>query len=100
LEICPTSNRLTGAVLVDHPHPYVDFDRLGCVVTIDSDDPALFDTSITEEYELVERTAGPGALERYVRNAIEATFAPPIEKRAMRAQLDRAVAELHERSSS
>jgi adenosine deaminase len=100
LEICPTSNRLTGAVLVDHPHPYVDFDRLGCVVTIDSDDPALFDTSITGEYELVESTAGPAALERYVRNAIEATFAQPTEKRAMRAQLDRAVAELHERSSS
>jgi adenosine deaminase len=100
LEICPTSNRLTGAVLIDHPHPYVDFDRLGCVVTIDSDDPALFDTSITGEYELVESTAGPAALERYVRNAIEATFAQPIEKQSMRAHLDRAVAELHERSSS
>jgi|SRR5580692_810064 adenosine deaminase len=100
LEICPTSNRLTGAVLTDHPHPYVDFDRLGCIVTIDSDDPALFHTSIAREYELVERTAGPGALESYVRNAIEATFAQPIEKQAMRAQLDRTVAELHERSSS
>ena len=72
----------------------------GCVVTIDSDDPALFDTSITGEYELVESTAGPAALERYVRNAIEATFAQPIEKQSMRAHLDRAVAELHERSSS
>jgi adenosine deaminase len=100
LEICPTSNRLTGAALPDHPHPYVDFDRLGCVVTIDGDDPALFGTSITREYELVESIAGPAALERYVRNAIEATFAAPIEKQAMRAQLDEAVAELHERSSS
>src|SRR5579863_4312735 len=100
LEICPTSNRLTGAVLADHPHPYVDFDRLGCVVTIDSDDPALFDTSITREYEIVESIAGPAALERYVRNAIEATFAQPIEKQAIRARLDEAVAELHERSSS
>ena len=34
------------------------------------------------------------------RYAIEATFAQPVEKRAMRAQLDQAVAELHERSSS
>jgi adenosine deaminase len=100
LEICPTSNRLTGAALAAHPHPYVDFDRLGCIVTIDSDDSALFNTSIAREYELVESTAGPGALERYVRNAIEATFAQPIEKQAMRAQLDEAVAELHERSSS
>src|ERR1700722_18012196 len=96
LEICPTSNRLPGAVLADHPHPYVDFDRLGCIVTIDSDDPALFHTSIAREYELVESIAGPAALERYVRNAIEATFASPSEKLAMRAQLDAAIAELHE----
>jgi adenosine deaminase len=100
LEICPTSNRLTGAALADHPNPYVDFDRLGCVVTIDSDDPALFATSVSREYELVESIAGAAALERYVRNAIEATFAPPVEKQAMRALLDEAVAELHERSSS
>ena len=100
LEICPTSNRLTGVALTGHPHPYADFDRLGCVVTIDSDDPALFETSITREYELVESIAGPAALERYVRNAIEATFAAPIEKQAMRTQLEEAVAELHERSSS
>jgi adenosine deaminase len=100
LEICPTSNRLTGAALRDFPNPYVDFDALGCVVTIDADDPALFGTSIAREYELVESVAGPAALERYVRNAIEATFAQPIEKQAMRAQLDEAVAELHERSSS
>jgi adenosine deaminase len=100
LEICPTSNRLTGAALEDHPKPFVDFDRLGCVVTIDGDDPALFATSIEREYELVERAAGPAALERYVRNAIEATFAQAGEKQAMRARLDEAVAELHEPSSS
>ena len=100
LEICPTSNQLTGAALTDSPQPYVDFDRLGCVVTIDSDDPALFGTSITQEYEVVESIAGAAALERFVRNAIEATFAQPSEKKAMRAQLDDAVAELHERSSS
>jgi adenosine deaminase len=100
LEICPTSNRLTGAALTEHPNPYVDLDRLGCVVTIDDDDPALFATSISREYALVESVAGAAALERYVRNAIEATFAPSVEKQAMRAQLDEAVAELHERSSS
>ena len=27
LEICPTSNRLTGVALQGHPHPYEDFDR-------------------------------------------------------------------------
>ncbi len=94
LEICPTSNRLTGAALSGHPHPYLDFDRRRCIVTIDCDDPTLFATSIEHEYALVEDVAGPGALERYVRNAIDASFAGEEEKRAMRSQLAAAIAEL------
>jgi adenosine deaminase len=94
LEICPTSNRLTGTELREHPHPYIDLDRCGCVVTIDCDDPAIFHTSIAREYAAVERVAGPAALERYVRNAIAATFAAPHAKREMESQLAAAVAEL------
>jgi adenosine deaminase len=94
LEICPTSNRLTGTALAQHPHPYVDLDRRGCVVTIDCDDPALFRTSIGREYAVVERVAGPAALERFVRNAVGATFAQPHEKREMEARIAAAVAEL------
>jgi adenosine deaminase len=94
LEICPTSNRLTGAALREHPHPYLDFDRAGCVVTIDCDDPTIFQTSIEREYALVEQIAGASALERYVRNAIAASFAAPEEKRGMEARLVAAVTEL------
>ncbi len=100
VEICPTSNRLTGAELADHPHPYIEFDELGCVVTIDCDDPAIFRTTLRNEYATVERTAGPQALERYVRNAIDASFAGGGEKRALEAQLSAAVAELHSRPRS
>jgi adenosine deaminase len=100
LEICPTSNRLTGAELAGHPRPYVEFDELGCVVTIDCDDPAIFRTSLEREYAIVERAAGPRALERYVRNAIAASFAGEGEKQALEARLTAAVAELHERPRS
>jgi adenosine deaminase len=94
LEICPTSNRRTGVALAAHPYPYLDFDRKGCVVTIDCDDPAIFGASIEREYALVEQVAGAAALERYVRNAIAAAFASDQEKRAMEAALT-AAAELH-----
>ena len=94
LEICPTSNRRTGAALTDHPNPFLDFERQGCVVTIDCDDPAIFGASIEHEYALVERVAGAGALERFVRNAIGATFAGNQEKRAMEAAVTAALAEL------
>jgi len=94
LEICPTSNRLTGSALPNNPHPYIDFDRYGCIVTIDCDDPTIFKTSIAHEYALVEEIAGAAALERYVRNAIAASFAPLEAKRAMEEQLATGVAEL------
>jgi adenosine deaminase len=94
VEICPTSNARTGAALPEHPHPFIEFDRHGCAVTIDCDDPAIFQTSIGREYALVEQVAGKAALERYVRNAIAASFARPEEKRAMEARLAPALTEL------
>ncbi|MBV8498794.1 MAG: adenosine deaminase [Candidatus Eremiobacteraeota bacterium] len=100
LEICPTSNRLTGAELPEHPHPFVEFDQLGCVVTIDADDPAIFRTTLEQEYALVERVAGRRALERYVRNAIGAAFSDARHKQAMEAQVAATVAELHARPRS
>ena len=48
LEICPTSNRLTGAVPAGAEHPLGALDAAGCVVTIDADDPALFGTTLLE----------------------------------------------------
>jgi adenosine deaminase len=94
LEICPTSNRRTGASLAAYPEAFTELDRRGCVVTIDCDDPALFGASIEREYALVERAAGGAALERFVRNAVAATFAEDAAKRAMNAQISAAVAEL------
>jgi adenosine deaminase len=94
LEICPTSNRLTGLALPQHPHPYLDFEREGCLVTIDCDDPTLFGTSIADEYALVEQVAGADALERYVRNAIRASFASAQVKEALEAQVTASIAEL------
>ena len=87
LEVCPTSNELTGAALRDYPHPYVDLDRAGCIVTIDADDPTLFGTSIAQEYALVEQVVGANTLTRYVRNAIDASFATDDAKQAMHSRL-------------
>ena len=94
LEICPTSNRRTGVQRDGRPAPFVDFDARGCLVTIDADDPAIFGSSIADEYDLVERAAGSQALERYVRNAIDVSFASAQEKRAMEAALNAALAEV------
>jgi adenosine deaminase len=86
LEICPTSNTFTGAALAER-HAFVEFERAGCLVTIDADDPHMFGTTITAEYQLVETVAGPAALERYVRNAVDASFADPHVKATLHTRL-------------
>ncbi len=56
LEMCPVSNYRTGA-LYQHTksddlasHPIADCHRQGAIVTLNTDDPGLFDTTLTQEY--------------------------------------------------
>ncbi|MBV8370945.1 MAG: adenosine deaminase [Candidatus Eremiobacteraeota bacterium] len=89
LEICPTSNALTQAAPKDDTHPLGALDAAGCVVTIDADDPALFGTSLLDEYRFVAETFGEDALVRFARNAIGASFAPPATKARLHAAFER-----------
>jgi len=87
LELCPTSNRLTGAVAPGAPHPIAELDARGVICTVDSDDPALFSTTLQREYELAGELCGPERLAGFVRNAIDASFASPERKARLRAEL-------------
>ena len=59
LEICPTSNLKTGALGLQLPrpqplmkeHPLPQLYRHGIPVVLSTDDPAMFHTTLTEEYE-------------------------------------------------
>jgi len=53
LEICPTSNIMTKVVDRLEHHPVKQFFRDGILVTINSDDPTMFNTTITNEYLLL-----------------------------------------------
>lgn len=89
LEICPTSNRLTGAAPADAEHPLGALDAAGCIVTIDADDPALFGTTLLDEYRYVAEAFGEDALLRFARNAIDASFAPPETKARLHERFER-----------
>ena len=91
LELCPTSNRLTGAVARGAPHPIAALDAAGVLCTIDADDPALFSTTLLREYELVGDQCGQASLARFARNAVDASFAAAEHKVRLRAELDAAV---------
>jgi adenosine deaminase len=89
LEICPTSNRLTGAAPPGAVHPLGALDAAGCIVTIDADDPALFGTTLIDEYRYVAETFGDDAILRYARNAIDASFASPVHQARLRELFER-----------
>ncbi|MDB5093801.1 MAG: adenosine deaminase [Candidatus Eremiobacteraeota bacterium] len=89
LEVCPTSNRLTGAAPAHAAHPLGALDAAGCVITIDADDPAMFGTTLLDEYRWVAGAFGEDAVVRFARNAIDASFAPEPTKAALREKFER-----------
>ena len=88
LEICPTSNFRTGVVAAGDVHPLRDLDAAGCRIVIDADDPAIFRSSITDEYAYVENLMGREAVLRFARFAIDSSFADEAGKAAMHRLLE------------
>jgi adenosine deaminase len=76
LEVCPTSNVRTGIVPDFQHHPLRRLYDAGVRVTLNSDDPAMFQTSVAGEYEVAAREFGftEADLRQLTANAIEAGF--------------------------
>ena len=58
LELCPTSNWLTNAVPSTAAHPFRKLMQAGVPVTINSDDPGVFDIDLTNEYRVLHEEQG------------------------------------------
>jgi adenosine deaminase len=55
LEMCPTSNLHTGVITNLAHHPLSTYQKLGIRVTINTDDPSISNTSLTDEYLVAAR---------------------------------------------
>jgi aminodeoxyfutalosine deaminase len=53
LDVCPLSNLRTGVVPSLEAHPLPDLLAAGIPCTVSTDDPEMFDTDLTREYEAV-----------------------------------------------
>jgi aminodeoxyfutalosine deaminase len=51
LDVCPVSNVRTGAVRALEEHPLPQLLEAGVLCTINTDDPAMFDTDLTREHD-------------------------------------------------
>lgn len=58
LEICITSNLVTGVVKRVEEHPIRRLYDAGVPIVLNTDDPAMFGCSLTEEYQLAARVFG------------------------------------------
>jgi adenosine deaminase/aminodeoxyfutalosine deaminase len=56
LEVCVSSNICTGVVGSIDEHPLGELYEAGVPITLNSDDPPMFQTTLTAEYELLVKT--------------------------------------------
>jgi len=96
LDVSPTSNVCLGVApsLAEHPLPRL-LDE-GLYVTINSDDPPMFNTTLTNEYLQIANTFGFGVdtIEQLVLNGVKVSLLSQFEREAMEHQFKAEFAQL------
>ncbi|GAA1005586.1 adenosine deaminase [Streptomyces thermogriseus] len=90
LEVCPTSNIATRAVRTLDEHPLKEFVRAGLLVTINSDDPPMFGTDLTNEYAVAARLLDldERGIAELAKNAVHASFLDEAGKARIVEEID------------
>nr|BFE56709.1 adenosine deaminase [Dactylosporangium thailandense] len=90
LEVCPTSNACTRSVpsLAEHPLPALV--AAGVPVTINSDDPPMFSTTLNQEYLVAASLLGldAGGVADLARQGVRYSFLDDARKAALIAEID------------
>jgi aminodeoxyfutalosine deaminase len=82
LEVCPSSNVCLGVAPDVASHPFDRLYRAGVALSINSDDPAFFNTNLTLEYLRLHQTFGysPAELAGFSLAALRQSFLPEADK--------------------
>ncbi len=90
LEVCPSSNVATRAVASLDEHPIAAFRDAGVTLTVNSDDPSMFNTTLNREYELAAELLDLDAagVAELARAAVRASFAPEALKVSLLTEID------------
>ena len=89
LEVCPVSNLRTGVVRDPRRHPVRELVDQGVPVTIASDDPEMFETSLANEHLLLRRELGfsRDAVRQLILAGIDASWASNETQEELRRRL-------------
>ncbi len=95
LEVCLTSNVATGVLARLEDHPLPKMLEAGLTVTLNSDDPAMFGTSLEQEFHLAAERFGLSRrqLVGLAENAVRAAFLPAEERERYLKELASVAAE-------
>jgi adenosine deaminase len=90
LEVCPTSNVALRIVSSIDEHPLPQLIDAGLVVTLNSDDPAMFSSPVLGEYEVARRVFGVDdeGLAGLARAGVRASYADEVTKQQMESGID------------
>ena len=90
LEVCPTSNIATRAVDRLEDHPIKQMYAAGVVVTVNSDDPPMFGTTLNREYEIAADLLGldEAGVAALAKNAVRASFLAAEGKARIEREID------------
>ena len=88
IETCPVSNLRTGAIKALNEHPIRSFIKQGIKVSVNSDDPPMFNTDMNNEYLQLHNQLGftVDELMRISLDSIETSFLPKKKKAEMREE--------------
>ena len=90
IEICVSSNLRTGCCASLADHPVGRYFESGLMITLNSDDPAMFLSDLENEYQLVQNEFGLSEehLRELAANSIEASFLPAERKIGLLRQIE------------
>ena len=89
VEVCITSNVMTGCCRAIEEHPVRKLFDAGVLVVLNTDDPDMFHTSLSREYQIAHDVFGfsEPELRQLARNSFKASFLPEERKREAIAQI-------------
>ncbi len=91
LEMCVMSNVKTGVCESVEDHPIKQYFQQGLMVTVNSDDPTMFNTSISQEYLVLTQKLDftPNDLKLLSMNGIVASFMSDEDKELIKSQFEK-----------